>query len=470
MTEEPVTTLALLAGVAQTDITPPLGIEMCGYGWYEKRVCTEVLDRLYARAVWLEAGGQAVAILACDLCMLDLAMHEAVARQLAAACGLRSRDLMICASHTHSGPATQFTVGWGERDPGYMARLPAALAETVLAARAAAVPARWGAARVRVSDIGVNREQPAIAPLDTAAQLFRLDRAAEGTPLAVLYNFGAHGVARYPFTSRISADWPGLAAAAIADAMGDAPALFLQGPCGNVNAHDMTFNRRAPELRQKVCDMRAGDVARRFSDQVLPALKGLQTSMPPRLRTLWKVIELPCVPSDRAEMERRLREHQPLADSMTLAQLRPLHERLRDETAAEIAWREARWNVDYARRQLELLAAAPPYACPAPIQLLQLGDAVLVGWPGEIFVELGLELRQRSPFPLTFVASFANDNVGYIPTAAAYESKGKGNDFGRYPRDFTHFVYGRLPFREDVGRMLLDETMGLLNALAAAGA
>ena len=459
---------ALLAGAAQVDITPPMGVEMCGYGWYEKRLCTEILDRLQARALWLEVGEQAVAILAVDLCTIDLATHAAVARQLEAACGLRSEKLMICASHTHSGPATQYMIAWGERDPGYMARLPAALAEAVLQARTAAVPARCGACRTRISDVGVNREQPALAPLDTAAQLLRVDRE-DGAPVAVLYNFGAHGVARYPFTSRISADWPGLVAACIADEMGGVPALFLQGPCGNINAHDMTFERRAPEIRQQVCDARAGEVARRFSAQILPALKTLKTSPPAELRTLWKSIPLPCLPTDCAEMERLVRDHQALADGMTLAQLRPLHERMSSETGAERAWREARWNVDRARRQMDLLTRQPPQVREAVIQVIKLGDAVLVGWPAEVFVELGLELRQRSPFPLTFVSSFTNDTVGYIPTAAAYESKGKGNDFGRYPRDFTHFIYGHLPFRDDVGRILVEESMGMLNALAAGG-
>lgn len=92
--------------------------------------------------------------------------------------------------------------------------------------------------------------------------------------------------------------------------------------------------------------------------------------------------------------------------------------------------------------------------------------AVTREWPAEVFVELGIEFRQRSPFPLTFAATFANDNVGYIPTPAVYESKGRANDFGSHPRDRTHLLYGRLPFRPDVGRVLVEETLELISGLA----
>ena len=458
------------AGAAERDITPPMGVEMCGYGPYEKRVCTEVLDPLYARALWLECGGQAVAMVTLDACMISGPMHEAVARELSETCGLEETRLLIVASHTHSGPATHFTVAWGKTDPEYLARLPGLLAGAVQDARAAACPARLGSTRVRVDGVGVNREQ-FFAPVDTAAQLLRVDRL-DGTPIAVVYNFGAHGVVRYPFTSRISADWPGLASATIRSCLPGVVPLFLQGPCANINGHQMTFNRHDPETCQKVADMRVGATALRFTEQVIPALTSLETDEPaPEIQALWKVVDLPCVPPDRAELERIVRENQPVADRMTPEELRPLHERLTDETAAEAEWRQARYLVDSAKLQLDLLAASePPYVCKAPLQVLRIGGAVHVGWPGEIFVELGTELRQRSPFPLTFVSSFANDTVGYIPTEAVYESKGKPNDFGRYPREMTPLIYGRLPFRHDVGTVLLAETMAMLTDLHERGA
>lgn len=190
--------------MAEVEITPPVGVEMAGYGPFLPRQCTEVLDPLYARALWLHSGGEAVALVSVDLCMPAWDTHRAAAAQLQAVCGLKPENLLIAGSHTHSGPATSFTVGWGERDPGYMAALPGLYAQAVLEARRNARPARLGASRVRVDGVAINREQ-FLAPVDTAAQLLRID-SADGRPLAAALNFGAHPVLRWPFGTRLSAD------------------------------------------------------------------------------------------------------------------------------------------------------------------------------------------------------------------------------------------------------------------------
>jgi hypothetical protein len=57
----------------------------------------------------------------------------------------------------------------------------------------------------------------------------------------------------------------------------------------------------------------------------------------------------------------------------------------------------------------------------AEVQAISLGkDVAWVGLPGEVFVELGLALKKRSPFPQTFVVELSNDDVGYIPDRRSY--------------------------------------------------
>ena len=456
---------SLLAGAAEVDITPPMGVEMCGYGPYEKRVCTEVLDPLYARALWLQAGDDRLVIIAVDLCTIDIAIRDQVARDLHQRCGIGEECVMVAASHTHSGPAAQLMIGWGERDPGYVAKLPGLLVDAALKAQAALEPARLGCCRRRVTGVGVNREQEDLGPIDTAAQLMRVDRA-DGTALAAVVNFGAHPVVRYRYTSRISADFPGLLAAYIKVALPCAVPLFLQGPCGNVNAHDMRWwwERNDVGTRQKLCDMRTGDVAKRLGDQVLPALREMETKAEARLSAAWRMLNIPCTAVDAHELESIIAQHRAAADRTTLSQLRPLHERMEDETELEEAWRDARFQVDAASYQLRLLAS-PPYQAEAPIQVMTIGDAAVVGWPAEVFVELGLELRQRSPVPLTFVVSSANHTVGYVPTPAAYESIGRPNQYGLYGVTRTPKIYGTLPFRADAGTMLIEETLDMLGGV-----
>lgn len=456
---------ALLAGVAEVDITPPLGVELAGYGPYEKRVATEVLDPLYARALWLQRGEVALCVITVDLCAVDGSIRNEVARGLNEECGIDTGHIMLAVSHSHSAPSAQLMIGWGGRDPRYVGSLPSMLTQTALYARASCAPAKIGACRQRVTGVGINREQEPLGPIDTTAQLMRVDRA-DGAALAVVYNFGAHPVVRYRYSSRVSADWPGLVAAYLRLALPGAIAFFLQGPCGNVNAHETKWwwERSDVEIRQKVCDMRVGDVAQRFGDQIIPALQRIETRAEAELDADWSSIELPCILPDAAELRRVISEFVPVADQATLEELRPLHQRMEDETPFEEQWRYARFQTDWARHQLELTGHGSDRE-KVPLQVLRIGEAALVGWPAEVYVELGLELRQRSPIPLTFVASSANHTVGYIATPAAYESIGRPNQFGLYPVSRTPRIYGTLLFRADVGNILIEETLRALARL-----
>ena len=55
------------------------------------------------------------------------------------------------------------------------------------------------------------------------------------------------------------------------------------------------------------------------------------------------------------------------------------------------------------------------------VQVIALGDEIAwVSLPGEIFTELGLAIKQDSPFPHTIIAELANGSIGYIPSRRAY--------------------------------------------------
>jgi neutral ceramidase len=55
------------------------------------------------------------------------------------------------------------------------------------------------------------------------------------------------------------------------------------------------------------------------------------------------------------------------------------------------------------------------------VQVVTLGNEIAwVSLPGEVFVELGLALKQDSPFPCTIIAELANGSIGYIPSRRAY--------------------------------------------------
>jgi hypothetical protein len=62
----------------------------------------------------------------------------------------------------------------------------------------------------------------------------------------------------------------------------------------------------------------------------------------------------------------------------------------------------------------------------AEVQAVQVGPAVMLSAPGEMFVELGLDIRKRSKFPITMPVELANGSIGYIPTEEALGERGGG--------------------------------------------
>jgi len=85
--------------------------------------------------------------------------------------------------------------------------------------------------------------------------------------------------------------------------------------------------------------------------------------------------------------------------------------RRRQSTAAELAAAKALLKADgdwiYAKEAL--LVEQEPLERPTPIMAVRIGDLGIVGLPGEIFVEYGLQIKERSPFARTMTVELAND-------------------------------------------------------------
>ena len=94
------------AGFGVVDITPRIGVQLYGFGPYLNRHAIAVRDRIEARAAAFESAGGKVVVVGCDLCLFHGGI-AAKARKLIreAHPELEDKDILINASHTHSGPA-----------------------------------------------------------------------------------------------------------------------------------------------------------------------------------------------------------------------------------------------------------------------------------------------------------------------------------------------------------------------------
>jgi hypothetical protein len=81
-----------------------------------------------------------------------------------------------------------------------------------------------------------------------------------------------------------------------------------------------------------------------------------------------------------------------------------------------------RYEKNYAGRVDRLLNG--PDEKTIMLQALRIGDLSIAAIPFEVFVEIGLEIKDKSPFGDAFTIELANGSNGYLPTPAQHKLGG----------------------------------------------
>lgn len=373
-------------------------------------------DDLHARALVLDDGENAIAVLTVDSIGYDNAIlgrgrnftGELRAR-IAAATALRPEAVMLAATHTHSAPETigltrlHDTPGAAE----WLEQHLRTLAATVIDAWNRRVPARASFGVTKVSGIArnrrilmkdgtLNRRGPLPAESDMAApqvideELAILYLESENRqPLAALLNYAAHPVVTMLLPD-VSADFPGAAAATVEKAFPGAVCLFANGCAGNINSIQVSTNYDDVEaIGQKLGRAALAEIAR---------LKAGESLAQTRVRARSQIVTVAA------------RACPPLAEARQLAAAKP--------TAANL-------------RQLRLAEKLAEGPIQAEIQAMEFGPVKWVSLPGEPFVETGLALKRSGA---SFVVGYANGYLGYLPVEAAYAQGGYETDAGVWSR------------------------------------
>ena len=434
----------LIAGAASLDITPPVGVDLCGYG-NRSGPSVGVADELFAKALYLEAGGRALIITA-DIIGLDYASVATVREQIAGATALSPDEIMIGCSHTHSGPGTPCLPTLGSTDEAYFPVLLRRLAAVGELAVTRAADAWVGHSREH-ADVGINRRQSwGTEPSDGTARGPHIEHvdvlAVNGVhgPVARLFVHPAHGVTLGGDNLLISADWMGYAQRYIERLDPGVVALFGQGCCGNINSE--------PRGSFEIAEAQG----RSMAGAVLKAAELAHCTRNTTVAVARETYPLPCFdPPPLAEAE------ETLADA---------EQKLHDHPDANhghrmylegmVKW--ARWLAEASRDGATGLQIA------YETQGIRVGDFALIGLPGEVFVEYAMQIAARSAFQQTAVMSYTNGTPGYIPTAAAHQ-------YGGYEIEGAYRFYcgGYTMVRPDAERLILDAADAVLRRLLTAG-
>jgi len=406
-----------LVGAAAVEITPPPGTPMAGY--YYERPATGVHDDLYAKALVIESAGTTAALVSLDLLTTTRWVVDEARRQIERATGIPGAQVMVSATHAHTGPVIggRGENGWFFGSENNLVReftggLPAKIAEAVKRAHAARQPVTVFAGEGQEDSIAFNRRyrmkdgtvgwnpgklnpnivKPA-GPIDPALPVVYFE-TAQHAPVATYANYTVH--LDNVGGAEISADLPYTVSKLLGEVKGSTlVTLYTTGTCGDVNHLDVNWAepQHGHANAARMGTILAGDVLR-----LMPRLQPVRSTT---LRCRSEIVELDGAQLAPGDVEKA---------QAIIAKVRndgvPKPKFMEQVEAFKIA--------DVAARDGQPLAVE--------VQVIALGDDVAwAGLPGEIFVELGLAIKEASPFRHTIIAELANGSIGYIPTARAWQ-------------------------------------------------
>lgn len=408
----------LRAGAATSNITPWLGVSVNG-GMTDRRA-EHIHDELHARALVLDDGKTRLAIVVCDSCATPREVVLEAKKRIAEQSKIAPDHVLISATHSHTC-ATAVAVFQSDPDPDYLRFYAARIADAVQRAVKQLAPAKigWGFGRNehqvhnrrwrmkpgtippdpfgRTTDrVKMNPApgspdliEPA-GPIDPEVSVVSV-QALDGRPLALLANYSLHYVGGTG-PGEISADYFGAFADRVQELLKadrlDPPfvAMMSNGTSGDIN----NINFRTPAGPKRPYAQ-----IRTVADELAREAVRVAQSIPYRDR----------LTLDARADDLKLGVRLPGADDLSHA----------EEVLAKAKGPELTTVEQAYARETRLLSKYPKQV-DVTVQALRIGELGIVAIPCEVFVEIGLDLKAKSPRKPMFTIELANGYNGYLPT------------------------------------------------------
>jgi len=394
---------------------------------------------LWCTALAVTDGSTTALIVELDLLQLTTETTDRVRQDTADLTDVPVEQIRVSFSHTHSGPS--LGPGWTvEEDPmvpAYVSHLAGKVAGTAWEALRRVEPAR-AAAGTGSCDININRRERrpdgrvvvGYNPegfVDREVKVMRIDRL-DGEPLATIVNYACHPTIMAHENRLITPDYPGVVRRVVEGTIGGR-CLFLQGATGNIGpvvgytGEHAWYHRLGRQLGLEAARVASGletrPVRREFShvqESGAPLAIYEERQLEeerPNLTVRTRSIALPTGEAPPADAAERAAVEARETFVEVCASGNEDEVRTAGMTAKRAAAAALRARTIAGRTSLEV-----------EIQVIRIGDTVLVSMPGEPFAEIGVEIKQRSPFGETFFSGYSNGSAWYLPTAEAFEEGG----------------------------------------------
>ncbi len=447
----------LRAGAAAVDITPtqfPMNMP----GGFSANQAEKAHDPFHSRALVLDDGQTTVAMVVVDVLGAGPEVLNEAKAIAAQQTGMAPGNMLICSTHTHSGPSVNTRT---ETAAAYYKVFVEGIANSIIRAHAALRPAAIGAASHPLPDEVFNRRwylKPGQMPLNPFGKFDRvkmnpgtnptvIDRPAGPTdpditilsiqdtkrkPLALFANYALHYVGGAP-KGQMSADYFGEFARVMPSRLGGEEnfvAMMSNGASGDINNIPFGTTRppREPFEQIRLVAAKAADTAWLAHQKIGKHLTQTRLGMVQR----------------EVSLKYRRPSLQDVAEAKAVLAIK-------DKTAIEQLPRLAQ---NYARSVVSA-AERPEDQLTVQIQAIRIGDFAVCGIPFETFVEIGIDLKKRSPFPQTMVIGLANGRHGYLPTLE------------QHPLGGYETWIGTNQVQEDTSVILTNHLLEMLQELAA---
>ena len=391
----------LRAGYAKVDVTPAGPVMMGGYdlrGAPSDGIWGS--DRLYARALVFEASGVRLAFVEADV--IEIQGHDAFRRRIADATGIPVVHILLGDAHNHAAPSPN-----ADAKTEWDRQFSDGVVKAAQQAVANLQPVRIGTATGH-SRIAMNRRQVKTAdvdsplsfdennssqsfgqhktdhpvlihefggvvrlganpmgPVDDAVQIVRVDTAA-GRPLAVMIHYACHGTSLGGRNSKISGEWMGRMQEYVEKQFPGLGAIYLQGAAGDIN----------------------------------PRVVGGLDGNADNIEATWGLGE---------EIGREVAR---------------VYGQLSTQACAKPAVQIETADILLPRRYGELFQDFTATAIKAPTTIVRIGDLVWTTFPGEMFSNIGKQVKAASPGTNAYLMGYTNGYIGYFPEQKAYAEGG----------------------------------------------
>jgi len=290
--------------------------------------------------------------------------------------------LLLAATHTHSGPGG-YAKSWaverflmGTYSQTVFDNLASRIADTIHNAQERLQSVRVAYGMGSAPDLCRNRRREG-GPADADVSVLRVE-TREGTPVALVINFGAHPTVLSPENLLYTGDYAGMTATLLEDTL-HVPVLFFSGTLGDLKPFYPGIQEWGDSLEDQFEDARK--IAEALSREVLRISARNKPEKVSLFRVNERRIQLPSV-------DLRSRCFYYVLTPMVRALF---HSIFHDESI---------------------------------FQAVRINDFVLAGIPAEISSELGKEIKSLVPARVTMIAGMANDTLGYALTPEDYRTGG----------------------------------------------